>query len=86
MNQDFRMAMLRNWKKNTPEMVIDFTRYDLPAAEPDDPSSGEHSRNWSLMNRLNQKGVRPVDQPISLLDLNQEELDLIKKSYPELFR
>jgi hypothetical protein len=50
MNQDFRLALLRDWKANGPELVIDFTRYDLPAAEPLDKG-----RNWSLMNRINQK-------------------------------
>jgi len=51
MNKDFRLALLRNWKENMSETVIDFTRYELPAAEPVDPETGNHSRNWSLMNR-----------------------------------
>ena len=29
MNKEFRLALLRNWHKNSPEKVIDFTRYDL---------------------------------------------------------
>ncbi len=55
MNKDFRLALLRDWQAGSPEQLIDFTRYDLPAREPDDPKKGGHSRNWSLMNRLNQK-------------------------------
>ena len=54
MNKDFRLALLRNWKTESPELAIDFTRYDLPAKEPKDLG-----RNWSLINRLNQKGIRP---------------------------
>ena len=37
------------------------------------------------MNRINQKGLRPQDQPILLKDLNKEEQDLIARYYPELF-
>ena len=84
MNKDFRMALLRDWKADTPEKVIDFTRYDLPAHEPADPEPGQHTRNWSLMNRLNQKGIRPQDTPISIEELNAEEQALIKRRYPEL--
>ena len=85
MNPDFRLALLRNWKaKGTPE-VIDFTRYDLPAREPADPELGKHSRNWSLMNRINQKGTRPQDQPVPLAELTSEEQSLIRRHYPELF-
>lgn len=84
MNKDFRLALLRDWKNNTPEEVIDFTRYDLPAREPSDPEPGNHARNWSLMNRLNQKGIRPQDKPIPLDQLNAGELDIIKRRYPDL--
>ncbi len=79
MNKDFRLALLNNWEENSPPKIIDFTRYDLKAEEPADPESGEHSRNWSLMNRLNQKGVRPQDKPIDFEDLNDEEKALIEK-------
>ena len=41
-------------------MVIDFTRYDLPAHEPQ-----TLQREWSLMNVLNQKGTRPQDKPVA---------------------
>lgn len=86
MNQDFRLALLRDWQAGTPEQIIDFTRYDLPAKEPGDPEPGKHSRNWSLMNRLNQKGVRPQDQPISFGQLAAEEQAIIKRRYPDLFK
>ena len=79
MNRDFRLALLRDWKENGPEKAIDFTRYDLKAEEPKDKG-----RNWSLMNRLNQKGIRPQDKPVALKELKGEEQDLIKKHYPEL--
>ncbi|MEI6235434.1 MAG: DUF3863 domain-containing protein [Planctomycetota bacterium] len=86
MNKDFRLALLRNWQDNSPEKLIDFTRYDLPAREPADPPPGQHSRNWSLFNRLNQKGVRPQDQPISIGQLNAEETKMIQQHYPELIK
>ena len=84
MNKDFRLAFQRNWMQDGPWKVIDFTRYDLKAQEPADPKSGEHSRNWSLMNRLNQKGTRPGDKPIAIQKLNKKEKALIRKWYPEL--
>jgi hypothetical protein len=86
MNQDFRLAVLRNWKDNDTPEVIDFTRYDVPAKEPDDPELGKESRNWSLMNRINQKGTRPQDQPISFEDLTSDEQAIIRKHYPKLFK
>ena len=84
MNKDFRMALLRNWQEDAPGEIIDFTRYDLKAEEPADPEPGGHSRNWSLMNRLNQKGTRPQDVPMDIRELNAEEKALIKKWYPDL--
>jgi Domain of Unknown Function with PDB structure (DUF3863)/Domain of Unknown Function with PDB structure (DUF3864) len=84
MNKDFRLATLRNWRENTPEKVIDFTRYDLPAKEPADPEAGKHSRNWSLMNRINQKGTRPQDQPVAISELTAEEQAFIRRRHPEL--
>jgi hypothetical protein len=66
-------------------MVIDFTRYDLPAKEPADPEPGGHSRNWSLMNRINQKGTRPQDKPVPLESLDEDDRALIRRHYPELF-
>ena len=85
MNTDFRLGLLRNWKENDTPKVIDFTRYDLPAKEPVDPDPGKQSRNWSLMNRINQKGTRPQDQPTALTELTSEEQSLIRRHYPELF-
>ncbi|MHC1767085.1 MAG: DUF3864 domain-containing protein [Verrucomicrobiia bacterium] len=84
MNRDFRLALLSNWKENGTPKVIDFTRYDLPAKEPADPEPGKHSRNWSLINRINQKGTRPQDQPVVLTELTPEEQSLIRRHYPEL--
>jgi hypothetical protein len=82
--QGFSDGSLRDWKANKPAKVIDFTRYDLKAVEPDDPKPGEHSRNWSLMNRLNQKGTRPQDKPILIEQLNADEQAMIMRRYPEL--
>jgi hypothetical protein len=85
MNKDFRLALLKNTKDGEPEKIIDFTRYDLPAEEPADSTPGARARNWSLMNRLNQKGTRPQDKPISPKELTPEELRMIKIRYPDLF-
>ncbi|MGA7156343.1 MAG: DUF3863 domain-containing protein [Acidobacteriaceae bacterium] len=79
MNQEFRLALLRDWEKPTPYMAIDFTRYDLPAKEP----TGLE-REWSLMNVLNQKGVRPQDKPMRLGQLPVEDQRRIYARYPEL--
>nr|MBI1232112.1 DUF3863 domain-containing protein [Cytophagales bacterium] len=84
MNKDFRMATLRDWIAQTPEKVIDFTRYDLKAQEPADPEPGKPIRNWSLMNRLNQKGTRPQDVPMEIEELYLEEQAMIKSRYPVL--
>jgi Domain of Unknown Function with PDB structure (DUF3863)/Domain of Unknown Function with PDB structure (DUF3864) len=81
MNRDFRLALLRDWTVSTNrEKVIDFTRYDLKAEEPKN-----YGRNWSLMNRINQKGVRPQDQPVLLNDLSAADQTLIRHRLPELF-
>ena len=79
MNQKFRMALLRNWTTGDPPMVIDFTRYDLPAHEPN-----TLQREWSLMNVLNQKGTRPQDKPIRLGQLSPDDQHRIYARYPEL--
>ncbi len=79
MNQGFRLALLRDWKKGTPPQVIDFTRYDLPAAEPASPQ-----REWSLMNVLNQKGNRPQDKPVALGQMDAGDQKRILAKYPEL--
>jgi len=84
MNKEFRLALLKNWHKKTPEKVIDFTRYDLPAKEPADPSPDKPVKDWSLMNRINQKELRPQDTPVAIHELSDEEKALIYKHYPEL--
>ena len=86
MNKTFRLALLRNWHENSPERVIDFTRYDLPAREPADPSPQRPVKDWSLMNRINQKGLRPQDKPILLSELTSIEKRLIAHYYPELMK
>ena len=84
MNKDFRLALLRNRNENALEKVIDFTRYDLKAKEPADQKPDSPIRNWSLMNRLNQKGIRPQDKPINIEELTAEEKLIIQRKYPEL--
>lgn len=79
MNKDFRLALLRNWKLNTPEDVIDYTRYDLPATEPN-----EMTRSWSIMGEINQKQTRPQDKPIPLSELSKDIRVNIKKHYPKI--
>ncbi len=79
MNQEFRLALLRNWQTSSPYMVIDFTRYDLAAHEPK-----TLQREWSLMNVLNQKGTRPQDKPIRLGQLSAENQRIIYGRYPEV--
>jgi hypothetical protein len=79
MNQEFRLALLNDWTTNSPMMVIDFTRYDLPAHEPAAPQ-----REWSLINVLNQKGMRPQDKPLRLAQLTAEDQGRIYARYPEL--
>jgi hypothetical protein len=79
MNQGFRLALLNNWTTDSPAIVIDFTRYDLPAHEPQ-----ALQREWSLMNVLNQKGTRPEDKPIRLGQLIPEDQQRIYARYPEL--
>jgi len=79
MNREFRLALLRDWMKPTAWMAIDFTRYDLPAHEPQGLQ-----REWSLMNVLNQKGTRPQDKPVRLGQLSAGDQKLIFARYPEL--
>jgi hypothetical protein len=79
MNREFRLALLSKWETGGPPMVIDFTRYDLPAHEPQ-----ALQREWSLMNVLNQKGTRPQDKPVRLGQLSAEDQRRIYARYPEL--
>ncbi|MBS1665406.1 MAG: DUF3863 domain-containing protein [Bacteroidetes bacterium] len=84
MNKEFRLALLHDWHKKTPEMVIDFTRYDLAVREPGDATPAKPIKDWSLINRINQKGLRPEDKPVLLRELGEEEKRLIFKYCPEL--
>lgn len=79
MNREFRLALLHDWTTNSAPVAIDFTRYDLKAAEPD-----KLQREWSLMNVLNQKGTRPQDKPTRLSDLSPENQRMIFTKYPDL--
>ena len=79
MNREFRLALLNDWTKNERPLVIDFTRYDLPAKEP-----AGLVREWSLMNVLNQKGTRGEDKPRRLGELSAADMQRIVRRYPEL--
>ncbi len=79
MCREFRLALLRSWREPGTERVIDFTRYDLPAREPQDMT-----RSWSLMGRINQKRTRPQDEPVPFASLAADEKALILKWFPEL--
>ena len=79
MNQEFRLALLRDLPGPTPEEVIDFTRYDLRAQEPQGMT-----RKWSLMGEINQKQTRPQDKPRPLKELSADDRKRIAKIYPEL--
>ncbi|MCX6226757.1 MAG: DUF3863 domain-containing protein [Bacteroidia bacterium] len=78
MNKNFRLAFLKDIKDNS-EKVIDFTRYDVPAKEPQNIS-----RNWSLMGEINQKQTRPQDAPLPLKRLSDKDREVIFREYPEL--
>lgn len=78
MNKEFRLALLSNYKLNTPEEVIDFTRYDVKVQEPESGTT----RNWSLMGDINQKQTRQQDKPVPLADLPEKDKSLIKNYYP----
>ena len=84
MNRNFRLALLRDWQTESSRQVIDLTRYDLPAQEPADPSPAHPAKDWSLMNRINQKGLRPQDKPRALRDLAPGDLDFVLATLPEL--
>lgn len=85
MNKDFRLAVVRRWEHEPDGRIVDFTRYDANAGEPDDPAPGHPVRNWSLMNRLNQKSTRPQDRPVAEGELSDEERAIIARHYPGLF-
>ena len=77
MNRQFRLALLRELPGTSPEEVIDFTRYDLSAHEPE-----EMTRRWSLMGEINQKQTRPQDKPRAFTELSAEDQKQILKIYP----
>ena len=79
MNQEFRLALLRDSANHDSEQVIDFTRYDLPAQEPH-----ELTRKWSLMGEINQKQTRPQDRPLLGKNFPVEDQKRIARRYPEL--
>lgn len=78
-NKDFRLALLRDTGNMSSERVIDFTRYDRPAKEPQ-----ELTRHWSLMGEINQKQTRPQDKPVSFEELPEQWQKIIHDHYPEL--
>ncbi len=81
----FRLVLLRNLADppGAPGPVVDFTRYDLPAAE---PPAGNLTRSWNLMNEVNWKNDRKggVDTPRPLAALSQADRDLIHAWLPGL--
>ena len=79
MNQKFRLALLRDLPGPAAEQVIDFTRYDLPAHEPQDMT-----RKWSLMGEINQKQIRPQDKPRLWKELSADDQKRILKIYPDV--
>jgi hypothetical protein len=81
MNKDFRLALLSGTNGDSTK-VIDLTRYDLPAKEPESGST----RNWSLLGVINQKGIREQDKPVPVNNLPAEDKALIGKFYPALLK
>jgi uncharacterized protein DUF3863/uncharacterized protein DUF3864 len=76
MNKDFRLALLKDWKKKDAAQVIDFTNYTLHAEEPK-----EMTRKWSLLGEINQKRTRPQDRPKPLDSLSTGTRSMIAKHY-----
>ena len=79
MNKDFRLALLNEIDRPNSEVVIDFTRYDQPAREPQ-----SLSRNWTLFGDINQKQTRPQDRPRPIAQLAEEQRRIIFAHYPAL--
>jgi len=79
MNQEFRLAILKDSTTNT-EKVIDFTSYTVPAKEPADMT-----RRWSLMGVINQKQTRPQDKPIPFKEMPAQYQQQILSHYPTEF-
>lgn len=81
MNKTFRLAILKDLNTQK-EQIIDFTRYDIKAQE---PQSGT-TRNWTLFGDINQKQTRKQDVPIPKEQLSEEQRRLIKSYYPALVK
>lgn len=79
MNKNFRLALIHDWQRVSPEQVIDFTRYDIKAQEPQ-----SMTRKWSLLGEINQKGTRPQDRPRLIRELSEENRKIIYSVYPSL--
>lgn len=73
MNSTFRLGLIHD-RRDKSTQVMDFTVYTDRAEE---PVSGT-TRSWSLMGRINQKGVRPQDKPIAISELDAETRALIE--------
>ena len=83
MNRHLRLATVRDWHhEGSPKRVIDLTRYDLPAKEPADPDPQHPAKDWSLMNRINQKGLRPQDRPVLFRELAREDQEYVRRWVP----
>ncbi len=83
MNRHLRLARVRDWQVGTEPRVIDLTRYDLPAKEPADPDPQHPAKDWSLMNRINQKGLRPQDRPKLFGELVRDDQEYVRRWLPE---
>jgi hypothetical protein len=81
MNKAFRMAILKDLKTGE-ETIIDFTRYDGIAKEPESGST----RNWTLYGDINQKQTRKQDVPITKDELSENQKSIISKYYPDLLK
>lgn len=81
MNKTFRLAILYDLR-NGSKKVIDFTRYDLPAKEPESGTT----RQWSLLGEINQKQTRPQDRPRPIDSLSETDKIIIRRYYPGLLK
>ena len=81
MNKEFRLAILKDLKTKE-ENIIDFTRYDLKAKEPESGST----RNWTLYGDINQKQTRKQDTPIPKDKLSKDQKTIITRYYPNLLK
>jgi hypothetical protein len=70
MNQAFRLAVFR---EQGATYVIDYTDYRPTYSEP--KKVGE--QNWSLWGEINQKALRPQDQPLTIAEFVRSHPDVI---------